>query len=177
MKQSVKIATIIICSLIIILACVGFVFSLLGCVQFEALKDFYAQNEQNWLDTEDYEYCKLIYSALLMQIVVEFAVILFSLSLLFSVLGWKSLNDAINTPEFFLSSIMTKRTLKLHIPMGIVGVITCITLYLILQFVIISADWIWLFAIVLLLMGIVSCVLLFITLSALIWKNKQTKNK
>lgn len=171
MKKSVRITTIVICSIIVAFAASGFVLAYLGAEQYEQLKNLYSSNEA-WRATVEYEF----YSAHLMQMVASFAVILHSSSMLICVICWKRMNDAANNPNFYLDVIMNKRTIKFHIPLEITGISLGVALCLVFQFVnfsAISESIIVLFAILLFLLNIMGIALLMTTICTLIYQKKD----
>ena len=139
MKKSVKITAIVIFSLIIVLAVIGIAYAISGLAQYQEIYKVHADDDA-WFNTLEYANYKSKYAANNMQIISGIALILCASSLLIDVVFWKALSDAINTSDFYLSVIMNRKTIKVYIPIEIIGMIVGVALYLIFQFVMFNDD-------------------------------------
>ena len=185
MYRDVKIAVIIICSLIIALAVIGCVFSILNALYYDEIAISHS-SDTAWLESEESELCYLMIDVHEIQFMHSLLISICSIALMTAVLCWTRLNNESSYPKLFAvpanrglmfkGKFMNKTMLKIQIPTEIVCLFIGIACYLILQFVKITSDLLVLFAI-LLLPEAVTLIAIPFNIFALKWQYTKSKNE
>lgn len=146
MKKSVKITVIVICSLLIVLACYCCVVSFIDY-------DVYAQREQShnkaeeYINSEEYVFDRTMQGARFSQFFYAIEAVLCAVSIITYAIFKERLEKIVDNPNYYTRKIIDKKLLKAEMPLEIVGILLLAVFYCILQFVQVSFGVVLLFMI------------------------------